>query len=167
MKLNELVLYSQNITNQLIESGGELTPAIEYELANIEKDLAVKTDKYVYVMERLDLEAKYWKDKAALYAKVSQSCANVKENLKSRIKEAMQALDKTELEGLDFRFKLVNQGKALDINENKIPLKYKIEEVVYKLDRKQLKEDLEKGEQVEGCTLRPVVSLRVYPKKGI
>ena len=167
MKLHELVLSSKNIIDSLIQNGGELTPELEIELQNMEKELSYKSDKYNYVIERLDLEEKYWKDKAAIYNNVSKSCKKMKEKIKERIKEAMKAMNKKEIEGMDFKFKLVKQGKAVDIdNEDHIPPAFFNEEISYKLDKKRLIEALQVEGNIKGCHLRDVLSLRIYPNRS-
>ena len=170
MKLDELVVYSRDITDKIIAAHGEITPEIEAELEQVEHNLALKVDKYNYVMERLDLESKYWKDKAALYQKISKFCTTYKDALKARIKQAMQAMQQNEIEGYDYKFKLVGGGETVEFeNEeqvlNDLPGEYLKEEITYKIDKKLLLEDLKQGHHFEGCTIKPIISLRIYPRK--
>lgn len=168
MGLYDLVQYAKNLTDSLIQGEGELTPELELELANIDKELMTKVDSYKYVLERLDLEAKYWKDKADQYLRVSKSCKNLQDRMKERIKEAMDILEASEVEGNDFKFKLIKQGEKVEVlDENFIPVKFMKEEITYKLDKKALLKELKNGEKIEGCEIKPIVSLRSYPRKDV
>lgn len=146
----------------LVETGGEMTPEIEAALINIDSRTPDKIDAYAIIMERMDMESKYWKDKAKYMSAVGKACENVKEKLRSNIKYAMQELGKRELAGRDVRFVLSPSKPTLVIKEEFLDAKYFKTEVVKTPDKKAIEEALLLGEDVEGAMVVESYSLRQY-----
>lgn len=163
-KLYDIVRDGMEVTRMLTESGGELTPEIEQMLAVNETELAQKVDGYAAIMERLDSESDYWKAKAKEYTAIARSCDNARDSLKTRIKEAMNNLGVTELDGDDVRFKLTRVQEKLVIDDPKvIPAQFKMTVTEVVIDNARLREALTALEAVPGAHLEASSALRPYP----
>lgn len=164
--LRSLVAQATIIQNALVDSGGQLTPEIESQLSDIDVRMPIKIDGYAVIMERLDLESDYWKQKADLYYQISKGCQLARERLRMSLRFAMDALEVEELKGVDVRFKLSRTKPALSINEQLLDSGYLIAKTISVPDKKRIEEDLKNGLSVEGAKLIESTSLRVYANKG-
>jgi len=165
--LRELVSFAAELMNELVESGGVLTPELEAKLNVIELSLPEKVDAYAFVMQKLEFEAEYWKKQAETYNKIKTACQNARDRIKDNLKLAMKENGINELKGIDHKFKLTNGTFSLVIDESEIDDIYKkrVEEIV--VDKKRIEEDLKAGVPVKGARLDPVYTLRPYVNKAV
>lgn len=164
--LRALVAQATNLSTALIESGGELPPEMEAALTEIDVKLPIKIDGYAVIMERLEMESEYWKQKAELYVDISRGCLKARERLKESLKFAMGQLGADELKGIDVRFKLSNAKPKLVINEALLETGYLIAQTVSVPDKKRIEQDLKDGIAIEGAMFMESKSLRSYANKG-
>ena len=152
---------------QLIyEAGGEVCPALETFMEEVQKNLEVKVDAYNAVIERMELSSDLMKSKSRQYGVVAQTMANTAERLKDRIKASMLALGKEEITGEDIRFKLSNTKPAL-VLEEKIDSAYMMQITETVPDKERIRAALVDGFAVTGAQLIVSKSLRRYAaKKG-
>ena len=165
--LRTLVEISNTVLNQLIESGGELTPEMEAQLAQVEINLPVKVDGYAAIMERLEMEEAYWKEKAAKFIAVARGCTNVRDRLKESLKFAMSELGTTEILGNDVKFKLSNSKPKMIIDPDTIDKAYTMQVTTTEIDKKRIEEDLKMGVPVQGARLEETKSIRQYVNKAV
>lgn len=160
--LRSLVFQSAQIEDRLLENGGELTPDLEQQLAILDVATPIKIDNYYGLMERFDVLQELFEKKSADMARVAQSFKNANARLKENLKNAMAIAQTNELQGNDYRFKLVATPPAVIIeNEDAVPAAYKtVIPETYKTDKKRIAEDLKLGVPVEGCRLEQGVTLR-------
>jgi len=164
VKLRELTTLTADIENALIDSGGEITPDIEALLAVKEAALPDKVDRYHMVLDRLEDVSGFYKRKAEEFLKISKACDRSVDFLRQSLKTHMEALSISELEGFDYRFKLVNGAPKITVtDEALLPDKFKIVEMVTKPDKKKIMEAVKSGEMVPGIEVEPVS----YVKKGL
>jgi len=165
MDNKSLIAIANDVTRlevMLIESNGELTPAIEEMLSVKETNLPEKVDGYANILDRLNQLEAYYKRQASVYTQAANTLANAQHGLKERLKIAMQTMEVSELEGFTTRFKLSTTAGSLVIEDPEmIPLKYKSEVVETVIDKAALKADLEKSE-VPGAKIEPGYSLRKF-----
>jgi hypothetical protein len=156
------VIETNNIEQMLIESGGELTEAIEQALAVRDLELVEKVDGYQHIIERFfSLEAHY-KERAEFFARISKQCAGVQDRLKNNLKYAMQEMGTTELIGVDVKFKLTPTSGSLVIDDaDMVPVEFKSEVVETVIDKKKLKDAAASG-NVPGAHVEPGFSLRMF-----
>jgi hypothetical protein len=161
--LLELVSRAASLEEMLIQSGGEITPELEAELAITEISLPEKIDGYSLVIDRMDSIAEFYKRKADMILKLSRAASNVSDRCKFNLKSAMQTLGTEEILGFDVKFKLVNSNPSCVIDdESIIDGAYIITETITKVDKKRLTEDLKLGIPCAGARLERGVSLRQY-----
>lgn len=163
--LFEIVFQSQVLTQQIIEAGGELSPELEQALEQVDLAITAKVDGYNAVMDRLELEATYWKAKADMYSKIAKAHTAAQDRMKNAIKQAMQAMGKTEVCGDDVKFKLANAQPKLILDEAKIPKEFKMIVTTHVVDKERIKTALKEGFAVAGAQLEPSVALRAYVNK--
>lgn len=163
--LSTLVVEMAQIEAQIVEAEGEITPAIEAMLASVQTDLAFKVDGYAFFMDKLKINAGYWKDQAEISYRVSKSLLNVEERLKGGIKFAMQALNTDEVKGVDVRFKLSKSKPRLLLEETMLPAEYKMVVTEMVPDKEKIHHDLGVGIEIPGAKLEESFSLRKYPNK--
>lgn len=160
--LVQVSLEMGEILSQIAENGGELSEVLEQAFDVKGEELAVKADRYAMFLERLDVEADFWKQKAESYLKVSKSCKALKDRLNDNIKTAMRAMNTDELNGEEMRFKLSRTKPKLVLDEAVLPVGFKMQVTEYVPDKKRIEEALEVGEQIPGAKFEATYSLRKY-----
>jgi hypothetical protein len=153
------------ILAEIAEAGGELSPKIEALLDDVGKDLALKTDSYVMVMDKLEAESEFWKSKADSFSRVSKGCAHVVQQMKERIKMAILLMGEDEVRGADFRFKLSPSQPRLTINEHELPEEWLMVVTANVPDKERIRAALEAGQEIPGATYEQTKSLRKYVNK--
>jgi len=146
----------------LEESQGEITPEIEALMNITSAELVAKLDSYQFILERLDLEQQFAKDKAAQWSKVAKTFDSAKSRLKENIKEAMKQMQTTELVGEESRFVLTPVKPALNITEEDLTDSYKMIVQTTVPDKEKIRADLEMGVAVPGARLEQGFALRSY-----
>lgn len=160
--LFNIVTENQKLMAQLLESGGEMSPEMELHLERIGKQLVTKVDNYVGLMDALDAQEQFFKAREKEMQTAKRSMANLRERLKSTVKEAMATLGKEEVVGDCYRLKMVNNPESYDINEGMVPEGYFIETVVKSLDKTRLLEDVKMGLEVDGVTVKNTKRVQKY-----
>ena len=104
-------------------NGGELDPALDAFLADIEKNVAEKVDAYKFVIDRLEMSAAMLDEQANRFYAASKSVDNACSRVQHRIKEAMTIRGVDEVKGTNWRFKLQNTQGSLHV-KGAVPAKY-------------------------------------------
>ena len=165
--LMTIVADTNKLTEQLIEAHGELSPELEAQLDTVNLELGLKIDGYKHVIDRVDIEQTYWKEKSQLYSKIAKGCANIKNRLKDSIKLGMLGLKKDEVIGIETRFKLSKIKPKLHIDEENLSPEYCKQRIIIEPDLERIREALEKGEKVAGAYLEDNYSLRNYVNRSV
>lgn len=164
--LPELLVLEKAVIAEVVACEGEVSAELEERIRSIDLSLAEKVEAYNYVMEKLDLEADYWKQKAERAAEISKKMCLTREFMRDRLKSLMIETNTSELKGIDNRFALV-KAKARLINEG-TPEQALAEgfgtiEQKIKVDGEKIREALEGGAKLDWARLEPAFGLRVYP----
>lgn len=144
----------------LAENGGELSTEIENQLDIFTGNLVEKVDSYAYLIDKLDSESEFYKKKADAFNRMAKSCNSLQDRLKERVKTALTILEKDEIEGDDFRFKLSTSKPKLIIDESILPSEYKM--IIYEADREKISKDLAEGKEIPGARFEETKALRKY-----
>lgn len=158
-------LYAEmdQIVTKIMESEGELDAITELALDENAKDIAVKVDRYKFVMDRMGQLEDYFKGEANRYMEGAKAIAAECERVKTRLSNFLKDRELEEIRGEKYRFKLQNTApKVLVENEKIVPVRYFVEKTTRSLDKKRLKQALQEGLQIAGARLEPVKSLRSY-----
>ena len=159
--LNNALLESNMITQQLIESGGEITPEMESYIKSLDFRLMSTVDTADLTLTRLDMEQDYFKGLADQYYKAARALENFKSRLKEEIKQTMIIHGFEEITGQNVRMKLTRTNPKLII-DGELPEKYKVQVVTTEIKKDAIKEDLKEGLCVEGAHLEESYALRTY-----
>lgn len=166
--LHDLVAYSNHLVEILIsQDEGDTSEEVVQTLVSLENQIANKVDSYVYVTDRLKVEAEYMKEKAKEFSNAARVLTNAADRIKLRVKEVMRESDMTEIKGEDFRLKLTPTkprlvlGDMEDIRED-----YKVEVIVKQIDKDKIVEALMAGLEVEGAHFEESFALRKYVNKS-
>jgi predicted transglutaminase-like protease len=158
--LYELTVQAQSLIAALIESGGELTPALEAQLVANETAIARKIDGYVYIEDQIEAQCALLKRKEDGLRAIRKGLESAQDRLRTNIKNAMTALQKTELPGDEFTYKLTKGGTKLIIdNERVIPEDFKVSVVMTNVDKDRLEQVLKAGMEVPGARIEDVQRL--------
>lgn len=160
--LIELVSDFVEMERQLMESGGELTPAIEDMMAINQGDIKTKVDRYKLFMDSLDARAAYFKGIEEQAAAARRMFASHKERLKQNMKFVMRNMATREIAGHDFRFVLSALKPKMVVNEAELPPEYWKEQITKVVDYEKIEKDCLLGSSVKGVTIEDVDSLRNY-----
>jgi hypothetical protein len=167
MSLIVALQQADRLEQMLIDSGGEITPEIESELAVNPKTIGELVDIRYLSLERMAASAEFFKAKADQFSKIAKSLDSSQDYLLANLKEYMLQNGKTELKGTDYQFKISNMAPKVAItDEATVPAAYKTQKVVESIDKKKIADDLKLGIPVDGCVLQEVYSLRKSINKG-
>lgn len=165
-KLSEVVAWSHAITQSIIEANGEISPELDAELAAVDLALAEKVDSYYHVTNRLEAEALYFKSRAEEMTRIARSHAAASARIRERLKAAMVAMERQDVYGAEFRFRLSELEPKLVIDEAVLSTMYKTEVTTLVPNKEIIKKHLLQNDTVAGARLEPVFSLRAYPNRS-
>jgi hypothetical protein len=166
--LVDLAREALELTQTIIESGGEITSEIEERVEANELRIADKVDAYSFIEERLDAEAQYWDRKAKAFANIARGFKGARERLLARIKFFMGEMQLKEVQGHDYRFVLAGSMPRLVVNEALLPAEYKMQVTQVIPDKERIREALLLGANIPGAYLEETGALRKYenPDRG-
>lgn len=160
--LPQLIFESHQMIGQLIESGGEIDEQMETMMTEVQNQLAEKVDNYALFLDRLKAEVAFYKEREKELQKVRKGLEKLDEALKTNIKLGLQKLQKRELEGENYRFKMSDSQPRLIIDESQLPDDFKIEVVSYQVDKDKVRDALDADLNVPGAKLEEGKTLRKY-----
>lgn len=151
--------------NDIIENGGEMTDEMREELKYLDQSMLQKVDGYAVFIDRIKLEIGYFKEKAKEFSGMAKTLSNLDDSIKERLKYVMTGMEKTEVKGNNYRFKLSDTAGKLEIVESLIPDKYKTQTLIIEIDKEAIKRDLKLGKIIDGASLVKGKSIRKYINK--
>lgn len=151
----------QAIVNDLIESGGELSPEIENSLIIAKNELKGKAVSYAVVIRSMEYENDVIDSEIKRLSGLKKSRTNSIERLKTALTNAMLSFEieeiKTETTKINFR-----KSHTLEVlDELKVDKKYKTQTVTTKIDKNLIKKDIKNGEKVSGVELKENLNLQI------
>lgn len=150
---------SYRLTKCIVEAEGEITPELELELKQLQADVQTKLDNYHFICERLAHEALLWDAKAKYYSKIAKSLKRSEEFLETLVKNHLVMTDSQRIEGEEATWSLVKSQPKVNIaDESRLP------DVFLRIHKEPnkvlIKDALESGQDVPGCTLERGFSIR-------
>jgi hypothetical protein len=143
----------QLLTDQLIESEGELTPELEQALDIAQTELQTKGVAYSYIIKKIDAECDIIDAEIKRLQSIKKARENASERLKTRIKQAMELFDMPKIETplikLSFR-----KSESVEVDDiNSLPAMYKTIKLTETPDKKLIKDSLKLGKEIPGCRI--------------
>jgi len=144
--------YNQ-LAEELIDNGGELTPELEEQLAITEEQLQNKSVAYSFVIKQMDADIETIDAEIKRLQAAKKQREKASEYLKERIKHAMELFGtdeiKTPLVKINFR-----KSETVEVEDvNKLPAPYKVVKVTEQADKAAIKAAIKDGINVPGCSI--------------
>lgn len=161
--LPQLIQDNSAIVSLFLETGGQDNEVLDAWMNANLQDMSEKIDSYRYVMLAIEDHIESFNRRAAEFKDAAKVLENGLDRMKERIQFAMGALGKDELTGNDFRFKLIkNPPKVVIEDEDQIPAFLCNERITFVPDKARIREMIERGETVVGCSVQQGTSVRAY-----
>lgn len=153
MNLYQIEKQYFDLTEQLIELDGELTPELEQALDITLSEFETKSIAYAHVIRRLDAECDIIDSEIKRLQSIKRSRESALERLKMRIKTAMETfgMDKVQTPTLKLSFRKSESVEVEDVNA--LPSMYKTIKVTEAPDKTLIKESLKLGKEIPGARL--------------
>jgi hypothetical protein len=152
--------YNQ-LAEELIENGGELTPSLEEALAITEEQLQNKSVAYSFVIKQMDADIDTIDAEIKRLQAAKKQREKATEYLKERIKHAMELFQieeiKTPLVKINFR-----KSETVEVDDvNSLPMAYKTVKVTEQADKAAIKAAIKDGVEVTNCRIETHRNLQI------
>lgn len=152
--------YNQ-LAEELMENGGELTPSLEEALAITEEQLQNKSVAYSFVIKQMDADIDIIDSEIKRLQALKKQREKALEYLKERIKHAMDTFSieeiKTPLVKINFR-----KSESVEVDDvNQLPAAFKVVKVTEQADKAAIKAALKDGVEVTGCRIETHRNLQI------
>lgn len=152
--------YNQ-LAEELIENGGELTPSLEEKLAITEEQLQNKSVAYSFVIKQMDADVDIIDAEIKRLQNLKKQREKASEYLKERIKHAMELFSteeiKTPLVKINFR-----KSQSVEVDDvNQLPAAFKVVKITEQADKAAIKAAIKDGIDVAGCRIETHRNLQI------
>ena len=151
----------QQLVNQLIENGGELTPELELALQINKDNFHSKSENYGYITKQFDGEIDIIDNEIKRLQQAKKSREKTIERLKATIELAMTTfeVDKIETPLIKISFRKSESVEVSDVNE--LPNEFKVIKLTESADKLKIKDALKSGMFIEGCSIKTNRNLQI------
>ena len=139
------------IMAEIESNGGEISPEIDEKLQINQFNLIEKTTNYVHVIKTLDSECDIIDIEIKRLQELKKQRSNFTQSLKDRLKNAMQAMELTEIKTALNKINFRKSESVEIIDESILPSDVLIYEP--KIDKKKIKEIIKNGGVVLGAEI--------------
>ena len=158
MNLFQITQEYQLIEQQLLESGGELTPELETQLQINSEEMQVKGENYAYICKKLDAENKMIDEEIKRLQAIKKSESKWIDKLKEKLVDAVQIFGDIDL-GLKTITTRPSQSVECDLDT--LSKEFKITKLTIQADKTKIKNALKDGQKVKGATLIDNLNFRL------
>lgn len=151
----------QQIVNELIENGGELTPELELALQITKDNFHSKSENYAYITKQFDGEIDIIDNEIKRLQQAKKSREKTIQRLKDTIELAMLTfeIDKIETPLIKISFRKSESVEVTDVNE--LPNEFKVIKVTETADKLKIKDAIKAGINIIGCYLKNNRNLQI------
>ena len=151
----------QQLVNQLIENGGEITPELELALQINKDNFHSKSENYGYITKQFDAEMDIIDNEIKRLQQAKKSREKTIERLKATIELAMNTfdIDKIETPLIKISFRKSESIEVSDVNE--LPNEFKVIKLTESADKLKIKDALKSGMLIEGCSIKTNRNLQI------
>lgn len=130
-------------------------------LDSIKEPLEEKVDNTAKLIKAMENDAKAFKEEEARIKQRRQTIENNIKRIKERLQCDLESNELDKIEGKTFKVSVQNNPVSVNIlDEKMIPKGYFIEQEP-KLNKKELLEDMKRGEEIFGAELQKTRSIRI------
>lgn len=149
------------ISDELIESGGELTGGLETALLINQEDLQTKAVQLAMVFKDLEYQEEYCRAEISRIAAIQKRVSGAQDRLKDTISAAMNLYGITEIKGDNIKLSF-RASEALNVIDlSAIPAFLKDEKVIETVDKKELAKMIKAGTNIPGVELEKRLNLQI------
>jgi hypothetical protein len=144
----------QQIVNELIDNGGQLTPELELALQITKDNFHSKSENYAFITRQFDAEMDIIDAEIKRLQQAKKTREKAIERLKANIEMAMITfeVDKIETPLIKISFR---KSESVEVeNVNQLPNEYKVIKVTESADKLKIKDAIKAGETIEGCSIK-------------
>lgn len=151
----------QQLVNQLIENGGEITPELELALQINKDNFHSKSENYAYITKQFDGEIDIIDNEIKRLQQAKKSREKTIQRLKDTIELAMLTfdIDKIETPLIKISFRKSESVEVTDVNE--LPNEFKVIKLTESADKLKIKDALKSGMFIEGCSIKTNRNLQI------
>lgn len=149
------------LMQQIEDLEGLITPEIGEQLAINEKELQEKAVSYGYVIRQYDFEIDQISAEIARLSAISASKAKIKEELKSRISEAMLKFNIIKIDQSNLKLSFRKSDRLIIDDGAHIPTGYITTKEVETVDKAGLKKAIKEGAEFTGMWIDEVQHLQI------
>ena len=144
----------QQLVNELIENGAELTPELDLKLQITKDNFHSKSESYAFITRQFDAEMDIIDNEIKRLQQAKKTREKAIERLKANIEMAMNTfeVDKIETPLIKISFRKSESVEVEDINN--LPALYKVIKVSESADKLKIKDAIKSGILIEGCSIK-------------
>ena len=151
----------QQIVNELIENGGELTPELELAMQITKDNFHSKSENYGYCIREINYNKEIIEREIERLQKLNKSCNKTIDRLKDNIEMAMNTfeVDKIETPLIKISFRKSESVEVEDVNN--LPNEFKVIKLSETADKLKIKDAIKSGILIEGCSIKTNRNLNI------
>ena len=144
----------QQIVNELIENGAELTPELELALQITKDNFHSKSESYAFITRQFDAELDIIDNEIKRLQQAKKTREKAIERLKANIELAMNTfeVDKIETPLIKISFRKSESVEVEDVNQ--LPNEFKVIKLTETADKFKIKDAIKAGVEIIGCYLK-------------
>lgn len=151
----------QQLVNELIDNGGELTPELELNLQINKDNFHSKSENYAYITKQFDGEIDIIDNEIKRLQQAKKVREKTIDRLKATIEMAMATfeIDKIETPLIKISFRKSESVEVDDVNN--LPNQYKVIKLNETADKLKIKDALKSGILIDGCSIKTNRNLQI------
>lgn len=161
--LLDIQIRRDSLLTKIMENHGEITPEIELELNQIDFAQTSKIESYCNLLDRLENEITFWKEKQNRIKTLTQRLQQTIDNLKERLKGFMISNGHKTISGTETQITCYNSKPRVLIDDDCDMTKVPFEFIRTKLeiDKEAVRKALEEGKKLPFARLEQTKALRM------
>jgi len=151
----------QQLINELIENGGELTPSLQLAFEITKDNFHTECEIEAYSLKEIEYKKYIIKEEVNRFNKLLKSLEKAEITIKSNIENAMNLFesDKIETPLIKISFRKSESVEVEDVNT--LPALYKVVKVSESADKLKIKDAIKSGILIEGCSIKVNKNLQI------
>lgn len=151
----------QQIVNELIDNGGELTPELDLAMQITKDNFHSKSENYAFITRQFDSEMDIIDNEIKRLQQAKKVREKAIQRLKANIEMAMNTfeVDKIETPLIKISFRKSESVEVEDVNS--LPNEFKVIKLTETADKLKIKDAIKSGILIEGCSIKTNKNLQI------
>lgn len=150
-----------NLANELMESGGEVSPELELRLTINQNELEQKARGYGFVVKQMESDISIIEEEIKRLGELKKAREKTIERLETTLTNAMQLFEIQKLETPTLKISF-RKSESVEIdNEKEIPKQFIKAKITYSIDKVAIKEAIKKGGVISGVRLQTNQNIQI------